>query len=217
MSKIDPDYAATIISIVPFAIAEEKPGIYPGYFVIPASTREAPEVLNVGESIYHVEVDEGRSIVVKCSPHEIARSIVEDYVTSNLAYSENDNAAPGIFWKPGFYTKIEVIAKFSKEIKDIKERQWKWFIKLVRMADDDWEKTRQHKSISDMQRFACKALGQDRPWIIQPTEAMLMSSNQIIKCPSCMSVLQIGVVVCANCRCIIDMDKYKKLNFVEVK
>lgn len=219
MSKvISPTYAATVISIVPFPIEENKPGIYPGHFFIPASKDNEPVVINVGESIYHVEVDEDRSITVKCPPNEIARSIVEDYVSSNLAYSEGENAAPGVMWCDGKFSVAEVKLKFAKELVDLKQTQWNWFIKLVRMADDDWEKTRRHQSISDMQRYACKALGQDRPWIInQPTEQAILQQSDSMRCIACQSFISKQAILCPNCKMIIDEVKYKTLKFAEAK
>src|SRR5437762_9776268 len=161
---------ATLISIVPFAISEFKPGIYPGTFDIPASKNEIPEVLVIGDSVYHVEIDENRTITVKCQAADVAKAICEDYIVSNLAYSEEANAAPGLFWASGIYDTAKIYSELKNHLEEAKERQKQWFIRLVRLADDDWEKTRQHKLISDMQRFAAKSLQLERPWIINPKE-----------------------------------------------
>jgi len=92
---------ATLISVVPFPIQEFKPGIYPGFFEVSACNNDIPQLLTIGDSIYHVEIDENRTITVKCPSEDIAKSIIDDHVTSNLAYSAEEDAAPGFFWKPG--------------------------------------------------------------------------------------------------------------------
>lgn len=204
---------ATLISIVPFPIAEFKPGIYPGFFEISASRDEVPEVLVIGESVYHVELDESRTITVKCLADDIAKSIVDDYVVSNLAYSEEDDAAPGIMWVSGKLSRGEILSRFSEAIDNLKGRQRRWFMKLVQMADDDWEKTRQHKAISDMQRYAAKSLRLERPWIIAPSK----DNEGMIKCPACQSFISSLAIVCAQCRCVINMEKWKTLQFADTK
>src|SRR2546422_642883 len=84
---------STLVSIVPFPIIEFKPGIYPGKFEIGASKNGVPEILVIGDSIYHVEIDENRKITVDCPSEKLAASIVEDYIISNLAFSRELDAA----------------------------------------------------------------------------------------------------------------------------
>lgn len=204
----------TVVSIVPFLIEEFKPGIYPGFFSIPASKNEFPEILHVGESVFHVEIDESRSITVKCSPDEIARSLVDDYVTANLEYSIEKNAKPGLFWLPEEYSVVDVVAKFPNKIEEAKVSQKNWFLSLVKLADDDWEKSRQHKFISDMQRFAARALGLTRPWIIVPKVEVAS-----IKCFACKSDIAPNTIVCPHCKFIVDKELWQtiKSNFATME
>lgn len=201
---------ATVISLVPFPIAEFKPGIYPGFFEIEPSTDNVPQLLVVEDSKYHVEIDENRTITVKCPAEDIARSIVEDYVSANLAFDIEEDASPAIFWKPGKFDLEGVKSNFSKDIEYQLGRQIRWFNKLVRMADDDWEKTRQHKAISDIQRYAAKALKLARPWVI-----VSAVQEGIIKCIACQQTVDAKAIVCPFCKCILNMDKYKTLQFAE--
>ena len=203
---------ATLISIVPFPIEEFKPGIYPGFFRLEASKNNIPEVLVISDSVYHVEIDENRTITVKCPSEDIAKSVVDDYVTSNLAYSIDEDAAPGMFWKSGSLDLGTIMSKYSDDLKLANERQVRWFKKLVQIADDDWEKTRQHKFISDMQRYAAKALGLERPWIIVSDQ-----DAGIIKCIACSSSISKDAIVCPQCKMILNAEKYKTLKFAEVK
>jgi len=204
---------ATLISIVPFPIVEFKPGIYPGYFEIPgARGDDKPVILNIGDSVFHVEIDENRSVTVKCVAEDMARSIVNDYLTSNLSYSEENDAMPGLFWKAGRYELADVLRKFSDDLILARNRQNRWFQELVKMADDDWEKTRQHKFISDMQRYACKSLKLERPWIIIPKVG-----EGFKKCVACATAIPEEAIVCPNCRCILNHEKWAMLKFAEAK
>jgi hypothetical protein len=203
------NYQATIISVVPFPIKETKPGIYPGIFEIPAAKTERPEILLIGESIYHVEVDEGRRhLTVKCPPNDVARSVVDDYLISNLAYKEG-YAGPGIFWVPQAYSMHEVINELEEEINEARRVQKNWFIALVRMADDDWEKSRQHKTISDTQRYAAKSLGYKRDWIVEPKEL----ERSLVNCRACQTTISPEAVVCPQCGCVMNIEAWEKLKF----
>lgn len=201
---------ASVISIVPFPIAEYKPGIYPGFFEFAAAKQEVPEILVIGDSVYHVEIDENRTITVKCPAEDVAKSVVNDYITSNLAYSAEDEAFPGFFWKPGKITLADLAGEFKNDWEYAKGCQTRWFKKLVEMADDDWEKSRQHKFISDMQRYAAKYLKLQKPWIISS-----QSDQGLINCVACQTPVKLNTIVCPNCRCILDMEKYKNLQFAE--
>jgi RNase P subunit RPR2 len=84
--------------------------------------------------------------------------------------------------------------------------QENWFTELIKLADDDWNKTHQHKMITDDQRYACKALGMKRDWMVEiPKEVRLTI------CPACMKDFPTGAIVCQNCRFIIDVEKYEKM------
>lgn len=207
---------STIVSIVPFPITEFKPGIYPGNFEIKGSKNNIPEILVISDSIYHVEIDENRTITVKCPSEDIAKSIIEDYVISNIAFDREEDAAPGIFWKAGVYDLGGVLGKLKEDLDIAKERQQRWFKKLVEMADDDWEKTRQHRSISDIQRYAAKWMNLERPWIIS-TIINTAPVVETVKCIACQSSISKEAIVCPQCRCILNMEKYKTIQFSEVK
>ena len=201
--QIENNYA-TVVSIVPFNMEEYKPGIYPGFFQIPACVDE-PQILVVGESIHFIEVDPDRSVPVTNPPYKVAKSIVDDYISSSL--QADSTAGPGLFWKVGKYT-LEMVKKECKEeLEDARRRQTAWFLNLVKLADDDWEKTRQHKFISDLQRFAARALNLDRPWLIE------VSNLTTKRCPACGNNTTESIVVCPTCRCILDKEKYDTLQF----
>jgi len=210
MAELDPRTASTVISFVPFEIFEEKPGIYPGTFRVPASDGKTPQLLVVGESVTYVYVpgsEPPRSLEVKTPSYEIARSIVQDYHDAQLGV--NLERGPALFWTFGVLTPREVPLKLATETKVALQRQQGWLQQLVMLADDDWEKIRQHLAITDMQRFAARALGLERPWLIPPRPA------EVKACPACGTSVIPDAVICATCKCVVDSEKYKALSFVK--
>lgn len=204
---------STIVSVIPFPLIETKPGIYPGKFEIAAAKPNDFEILVIGNSVYHVEIDENRTITVPAVSEQIAESIIEDYVIAQIAFSREEDVAPGIFWVPGENTKKDIITKFNEKLEYAKQRQIRWFRELVKIADDDWEKTRKHRAISDMQRYAAKSLELDRPWIIPIS---INDENSLMtKCVACRSIVSTDAIVCSNCKCILQPEKYKNLQFAE--
>lgn len=208
---MEPTLVCTVVSLVPFPIREVKPGLIPGTFEIPAAQNETPTCITVDKAMHYVYLDETRgSLQVRDSPDEVARSIVDDFVNSQLCISED--CRPGLFYLVGNYTPVEVKAKFKDRLEDEIRIQRNWLQAIARMADDDWNKYHQHNVVSDFQRIAAKLLSwrpEDHPWMSNRTVA---ESN---RCPSCMTLTDKGVVVCPNCKAILDPEKYKTLQFAK--
>src|SRR3990167_69776 len=147
---------STIISIFPLAIGpEEKPGIYPGSFWIPPAAPGKISGIIVSESISYLQQDKNY-IAISHSSYKIAKGIVEDYINSSLSHIYMD-AEPGLFYSIGDYgiwDKDQFIIldadrirkEFSSELKDAEKRQLNYFERLVKNADDDWQRNRQHKT-----------------------------------------------------------------------
>lgn len=204
------DYC-TVISIVPFPIDEPKPGLYPGHFRIPAAKAGDIEILAVGRSVHHVYLDNDRgSITVPTPSSEVARSICDDYSASQLAYFRGE-AEPGVFFIDGEYKdKKSVLAVAKGEIERARMLQKNWFMRLVAIADDEWNKYHSHKTISELQRFAAKSLGLEREWNIEGTV------NSLAFCPACKVPVKSDAIVCSSCRTIINVEAYKKAGFQQV-
>jgi len=208
--NLENDPNSTIISIVPFLINEFKPGIYPGRFTIqPCIDANKPEILHVGTSVYFIPQfngdDELPAHVVKTPSHDIAKSIVNDYLSAQM--DTNPECQPGIAWLDGKLAIVDITTKHRNLLQDLKKYQINWFGKLVQRADNDWNRYKRHTVVSDVQRFAAKALSLERDWLTP-------ESHEIpVKCPSCLTNCDRAAVVCANCRCILDQERYKKLTF----
>lgn len=198
---------ASIISIVPFAITREFPGVFPGSYTIPASLDNIPEILHVDDGKEHRYVFDGKGVTIPVSGTELANSFVNDYVASQLAYNEEGH--PGIFWVEGFVNQSDLNGRLKQKLNDIKDKQYIWFKRLVTIADDDWQRYHQYKSISDIQRSAARYLNLDRDWID-------VISDSLATCPACGSNVRKGFPICANCKAVLDVEAAKKIKFSAV-
>lgn len=208
----------TLVSIVPFPIIEEKPGLIPGHFEVEASTDERPRVTIVGECLHYVWIDEVRGSLRVINPsYVIAKSIVNDYVSSHIEVGPD--AYPGFFWLPGVLSVEEVERQHEDKLREMKTVQVEWFVRLVRLADDDWQKTRQHFAISDLQRYAAKYLDPEnkagRPWIFVNNSIESQQGPETTLCPACGSDIIKGVVICRFCQYIFDPDRYAEMTFAK--
>lgn len=199
---------ATIISIVPFRIDESKSGLYPTRYTIPAAKDKKIETLIVREAVCYLYLDHDRgSISIPQSPLKVAKSVVNDWVEALLGVGPD--AKPGLLAVVGGYSPETASVNFEDEIKQMHVLQNKWFENLIKLADDDWQRFHQHKMITDLQRYACNALNQEREW------NMDVIAEAIIKCPACAINLPASVAVCSACRCVINPEAYKKLVFAD--
>lgn len=192
----------TIISLVPFELLEYKPGLIPPAFLIEASDGETPTILHVGNSLHYVYLDDTRgSLPVRGPSDVVARSIVTDYIESQLGVG--DNSRPGIFWVPGEWNLAEIRIKFKDQLEKAKKDQENWFTACCRIADDDWNKYHQHNVISSAQRKMAVMLG----WDPKQHEWMAPKSVQdasSAKCFACFSVLNNPEqMVCHVCKAVL--------------
>lgn len=191
-------------------INEFKPGIYPGRFTIqPCTDANKPEILHVGTSVYFIPQfngeDELPAHVVKTPSYDIAKSIVNDYLSAQM--DTNPECQPGIVWLDNKLTITDLMTKHRDLLQNLKKYQINWFGKLTQRADNDWNRYKRHTVISDVQRFAARALGLEKDWLTP-------QSHEIpVKCPSCLTSCDKAAVVCANCRCILNQARYKELTF----
>jgi len=208
---------STLVSIVPFPIEEFKPGLIPGTFRVDASVDGRPQCTIIGDSIHYVWIDETRgSLKVNNPSYVIARSVVNDYNSSQLAGGVDRH--PGFFWLMGEYDTERVEKEHKDKLNEYKIIQRNWFVELVKLADDDWEKTRQHQCISDIQRYAAREIDPGntrlRPWVITRPEDV-PEKIETISCPACGSDIPAKVVICRYCRYIIDKKRYPEMTFAE--
>lgn len=196
---------ATIVSIFPLEVKEFKP-FTEGYFRIPPAEKGEVQAVIVKTNSFSVYIDEHRgALKVPVTADEVARSVVEDYISTHLGYSED--AKPGLFWVPGAFTKDQIKAQFKDKLAQAEKLQINWFVELVRLADDSWGVYHKHNAISDLMRIAAERLGLQREWMIKA------SGDNTIVCPACGKDNLRGIAICFNCKCILDESKAKSLKF----
>lgn len=209
-TEIDPTDKCTLISVVPFLINEFKPGIYPGRFIVnPCTDPKQPQFLNIGMSVYFIKQFNGDAelpdLVIKTTSKEIAKSVVNDYMLAQMDVTEE--CRPGLVWLSGEVTKQEFLTEHVSLYGHMIRAQNNWYGKLVQRADNDWNRYRNSKVVSDNQRFAARALGLER-------EYLMPDNTEIpIKCPSCFSQILPQAVVCSTCRFILNKKAYNAEDF----
>lgn len=202
--------SATLISICPCTIREQKP-ILPSEFYLDKGSFEKPTILLVGKGINDIYVGEGRGqagpersvIRVPVEADVIAAAVVVDWIEAQYGIILPD-AIPGFFWMPGHVT----VASIGTKLIEANEHQNLWFKNLVKLADDDWNKFRQHKTISDIQRYACNSLKLERPWLLDNEIVMALS-----ECPSCFEKVNPKAIVCSHCQYVLDEERHKAMTY----
>lgn len=207
-------HACTVVSMLPFALLEEKPHMLPSAFSVPAAEGDKFGLLYVEEGVHYIPnplIDEGKpgsSIKQTTLPEDMARSIVDDYATAQVALGEN--SGPGIFWLSGRMTQNEIEANFPDLIEAYAKRQKNWFRNLCALASADWNKNHNMLAVSDLQRVAANALGIKEDWVD-------FQSQETSNCRMCQTAINPAAIVCANCGCILKPELYKKEEFANVK
>ena len=203
------DLFCTVVSLVPFDIREEKPGLFPNVFFLPASDMRNPQVLRVGTAKHYVYLDQDRGhLPVRTPATEVAQSVVRDYVTSQQRVGPDSQ--PALFWVPGDVSAKKIVDEHTELIVAALERQSKWFTLVCQQADDDWQKYHRHTVVSDVQRKMAQILG----W--NPEQHEWMSPNLTatgIRCPACGTLALMGASVCPHCQCVLDPERFKTLQF----
>jgi hypothetical protein len=203
---------STVVSIFDVKIEETKPGLSPGYFEIPPGSPEKPAVVHVKSSTFPVYLSEGRIYIATTPSSEIARSLVEDYVSSQLEFTVE--TMPGLFWLRGEWSLEKILSEPEtvKLLKEAEKRQTEWFRRLCKLATNDWNRYHQHNVISTLQRKAALTLGlspSDYEWmVIDATRP-----DDMKKCPACSVQTDKASVLCPNCRFVYDQKAYKEMQF----
>lgn len=197
-------YGCTVVSLLPLELSEDKPHMLPSTFKVPAASKKTGiAILHVGEGIHYIPHPiEDISIKQTTPPYEMARSVVQDYASAQIALGEN--AGPGIFWVEGLWSEEEILSEFKSKIETARIQQRNWFLNLVGMADADWNKNHNIMAVSDIQKLAAESLGIKKDWVN-------MIPAETIACPYCNIQVNPIAVKCFNCNEVINKEAYKKL------
>jgi hypothetical protein len=196
---------ATVVSIQPFAVKEERPGLSPGEFAIPPGTPDEPQFLVVRKGQIRMMDQDFRPFMVDEDPLRIAKDVANGHCSSLIGYGPD--ASAGVFAVPGEVTTKEHLIREHKKIYDeYVKKQIEYFRVLIGMADDDWRRNKQLRHIGDLHRAAARFLSIDREWLASDIGTQM-------KCPACMSTVSTEAAVCFACQAILNEEKYKKLKF----
>lgn len=198
----------TICSLYPREVRDTKPGIIPYEYIVPPSNGIIPTLLVIedGKSPLY-RGSEMPTFQMTVPAESIAKSLVNDFCKAQLAYEPD--AHPAVFWVPEELTSgKEAMDKYPVKIAEAKKAQMNWFEKLFRLAEDEWNRNHQHKTITEIQRFAAGSLGKTNvEWYTSPDPVPM------IKCPACATLVEANAIVCRNCKMILQPDKAKTLAF----
>lgn len=196
--------SATVVSLLPLDVKCRKP-VHPGWFSLPAPEAGKFSQLHIPEAWKFVYMHEGRYIRVPVSTLEVAGAICRDYIMNSIA--RTDEAYPGLFSVPGEHSDEELLIEYPTEFQQAKEAQDLWFLRLVEIADVDWERTGERRAIADIQKIAARELGfSDREWLIT-------IPGRVNSCPACKTQVIPGAIICATCRAVLDPEAYSEMQF----
>lgn len=201
---------STIVSMVHNDIIEDKPGLIPNHFRIPAGSLEKPSITHISSAIHYVYLDGDRgSLPVRDSSYEVARSIVEDYTAAQLCLS--DGCYPGLFWVPGQLSLKEIEKEFADQLGIVRTAHQRWMLKLTQIADDDFARYQKHNVVSDFQRKVAEILK------LKPEQHLWMNVANTLEsssCPGCGSLYRPGIAFCPVCRTVLDKEKAATLQLI---
>jgi len=200
----------TLVNYTPFVFREQKPSQIPTDYTIPAAKEDdkLPGILHVAPAhsrLYMPLIE--HPFMVPISSEALAKDLVRSLISSFILYEEGV-AEPAIFTVPGFHGAREIKLKFAAEVDAAFIRQNLWKLRMVKEADDSWQKFRQHRAITDLQRWAAKTLGMKKEWSEVGTAAPL----EIESCKFCGQQTLKGIAVCPNCKNVLDPVLFKQLS-----
>ena len=193
--NFDKEDISTIVSIFPVTIHEVKPGLHPGYFMIPACLDyKEPSLIEIGQSCHYLYLGQDQKYEIANPSFVVAKSIVNDCITSMIEYNADDRAWAGLLAFRGKVSKRDLSIKedIKDQVNDLIECQTRWFKRLVTLADNDWSRTHSHISISDIQREAAKRLNLNRDWLT------IVKAETPIKCPACTTLINPQALICPD-------------------
>jgi len=205
-APVNPMDKSTLVSILPFQLDEKKPTIFPGRFQVPAGSDTNPGTLSIGPSSWWKELPDDQPLLeIPVSSFSVAESVVNDFKNSQLGFSKGQRE-PGIFFVMGEKDSKGVLKDHKAELDAAIHKQKEWYLALVKIADTLWARTQGNPlSITNTARQAAIYLKLDKPWMQD------FKTLQMENCPACGTLRQNLFPVCANCKTILDPERYKAL------
>ena len=187
---------ATVVSIYPKPMQDEKWTVFPGKYRIEAGSLADPAILVVDPTSWWRDIDiEQPLIEIPVAANQVAHSFITDYVNGFLAV-DMATQMPGLFYINGEVTKLEVIAKYKNKLQEAKMKQDLWFKALVRLGDSLWARSNGNPLVIwDEMRLAARELGMESlPWMRLDVQAAMT------RCFACGSLRNPEFPICPTCK-----------------
>lgn len=197
---------ATIVSILPREVIQLEHTIFPGKFVIPPGSYDDPARLVVGPSSWWFDPGEEQALIeVPISAVQIAEAVIGDYSKGLTEYT--NEAMPGLFFVPGDVEISKIKKDYVAHLNRARNRQKEWFLALVKLADALWARSNGNPMVvsSDMRMAAQELNMGQKEWLKNQAAA------ELIKCKACGNLNSSAVVICPNCKVILDEVRAKEL------
>lgn len=198
---------STVVSIFPRKIVEVKPTLLPGRFVVPAGTYDNPGILVVESSSWWKETSPDEPLLeIPTNSVLIAESVCRDWMNGIIG-CDMESRKPGMFFIPGEHNAVQVKAEYKDLLDRAREKQTNWFKHLIELADISWARTNGSPlGITDDMRLAAEELNvKDRDWF----RGVVLQN--IVKCVACGNLNNADVIICPNCKVILDQKRYDEL------
>lgn len=203
----------TLVSTLPFPLKEDKPGLIPATYRVPAAKHNEFSFIHISDG-YHLMLvpfadEDMPPMKIPDQGEVIANAIIVDYTAACICISfdpraNGEQAVPGLFFVEGHLYPEDIKKRHADELAKAFLNTNFWFERLVKMADDDWAKTHQHKSIADSQRAACNYLNLQREW-----NFTVMDTLKNL-CWACKQSVHPDAIICSNCKAVINEVAYKE-------
>lgn len=203
---VNPLDKATVVSIYPWDIHEEKPTMQPGKFFVPKGSYQSPSVLVIGPSSWWRDVDEGdNSIEIPTSAILMADSIVRDFCLGTLEVNFGI-VQPGLFYVAGAKSQSDIFKDHKALLDNAQAMQLRWYEALIKLGDSLWARTRGNPlAIDDRMRLAARELKKDKPWIAD------FQMVEMVPCTACGNLRNPNFPVCHHCNRVVDVALAKEL------
>lgn len=199
----------TIVSIFPRLIDEKKP-VWPERFIIAPGNINSPSLTIVEPASCWREIDADQPLVeIPISSVQIAHSVIYDYCVG-MNEVVIGTRQPGLFYVEGAYHDLDVLLKlpnYNLMYQAAINWQENWYKSLVAQADVDWARTQGNPlSISLDAKNAAEFLQlKEKAWMKDHF------SYELTNCPGCGVMRNPNFPICANCKLVLDEDKFKAL------
>jgi hypothetical protein len=188
--------ASSIVSFYKREVREFLPGLQVAEYVVPPYEGKNPSIIHVTDTYYFkLDSDGITQTQVHIPSAELANAVVSMCISSQLANLVEPPTHPAIFWLKDEVDAKTVNLTMKDKVAEVLAAQRRWYIALVKIADDDWQTNHKHVMISDIQRMAARELGFAREWLLDE-----YTTQDDTNCPFCASkLLNPNAPICPNC------------------